>query len=219
MLLSSLFLTICLSGFAVAFLHAALPTHWLPFVLTARIQGWSRSKTLGVTALVGLVHVLFTSILGVLVAWLGIQVSEAAEGPFAWLAGGTLILIGLVHLSRQVLGIKHHCNTCSRCNPHLPAGSSLELTSDLVAIGGLIAILTFSPCEAFLPIYISGAGFGWGGFLMLSVILAAATLSSMLLFTFLTMAGMKKMNLKYFEEQESAIMGIIFCIFGLVVIM
>ena len=30
-------------GFATAFLHAALPTHWLPFVLVGRAQRSSRS--------------------------------------------------------------------------------------------------------------------------------------------------------------------------------
>ena len=43
----TLFLSIVALGFGVAFLHAAIPTHWLPFALTARGQGWSLGKTLG----------------------------------------------------------------------------------------------------------------------------------------------------------------------------
>ena len=39
------FTTIAVTGFTVAFLHAAIPTHWLPFVLTARVQKWNRSET------------------------------------------------------------------------------------------------------------------------------------------------------------------------------
>jgi len=30
--------TILITGFGVAFFHAAIPTHWLPFVLAARAQ-------------------------------------------------------------------------------------------------------------------------------------------------------------------------------------
>ena len=72
----ALFTTIALTGFTVAFLHAAIPTHWLPFVLTARVQKWNRSKTLLVTGLAGSGHVLFTAVLGFLVAWFGIALND-----------------------------------------------------------------------------------------------------------------------------------------------
>src|SRR3712207_8841841 len=42
------------------------PTHWLPFVLTARVQRWGKLKTLGITALAGSGHVLMTALLGLL---------------------------------------------------------------------------------------------------------------------------------------------------------
>ncbi len=45
---------IAATGFTVAFCHAAIPTHWLPFVLTARVQKWNKSKTLLITMLAGL---------------------------------------------------------------------------------------------------------------------------------------------------------------------
>ena len=38
------FLTIATTGFTVAFLHAAIPTHWLPFVAVARVQKWSHGR-------------------------------------------------------------------------------------------------------------------------------------------------------------------------------
>ena len=84
------------TGFTVAFYHAAIPTHWLPFVLTARAQTWSRGKTLLVTALAGLGHVLFTALLGFLVAWCGIALSDKIGGWFPWIAGGALVAFGLV---------------------------------------------------------------------------------------------------------------------------
>ena len=45
--------TIAATGFTVAFFHAAIPTHWLPFVLVARARQWSRTKTLLVTVFAG----------------------------------------------------------------------------------------------------------------------------------------------------------------------
>ena len=35
------------AGLVTAFLHAALPTHWLPFVLVGRAQRWTLPRMLG----------------------------------------------------------------------------------------------------------------------------------------------------------------------------
>ena len=43
------FVTLAATGFAVGFLHAVIPTHWLPFVAAARAQHWTNTKTLAVT--------------------------------------------------------------------------------------------------------------------------------------------------------------------------
>ena len=96
-----LLLSIAATGFVVAFAHAAIPTHWLPFVLTGRAQRWSKAKTLIVVALCGSGHVLFTTLLGVLVVWLGIETRKWTEDVFPWIAGGALILFGLYYLVRQ----------------------------------------------------------------------------------------------------------------------
>ena len=55
----------------MAFFHAAIPTHWLPFVLVSRARGWSRGRTLVVAAFAGLGHVALTSLLGLGIAWFG----------------------------------------------------------------------------------------------------------------------------------------------------
>ena len=44
-------------------------------------------------------------------------------------------------------------------------------------------MLTFSPCEAFLPIYVSGIRFGWSGFALLTLILSTAAVAGVLVFT------------------------------------
>src|SRR6476659_522310 len=91
----AVFTTIAITGFTVAFLHAAIPTHWLPFVLTGRVQKWSRGKTLLVTAVCGSGHVLFTAVLGFLGAW------------FPRIAGGALLVFGLFYVYRQFSGHGH----------------------------------------------------------------------------------------------------------------
>lgn len=224
------------TGFAVAFLHAALPTHWLPFVLAAKGQGWSPGKTLAVTVGAGIGHVLATALLGVLVVWIGLEANEAIGRVFPALAGGVLIAIGLYYLVRQVRGrAGHHHWELRRVGVRSPghrhelpidpaSARSTEIIraeqprrSDLAVIAGLLTLLTFSPCEAFLPVYLSGLPFGWRGFAVLSLALSAATLSGMVLFTWATLAGLGRLPLQRLERFESGILGALLCLLGLIV--
>ena len=50
------------AGFLTAFLHAALPTHWLPFVLVGRAQRWTLPRMLGAVTAAGLAHIVTTAI-------------------------------------------------------------------------------------------------------------------------------------------------------------
>ena len=329
-----------MTGFSVAFFHAAIPTHWLPFVLTARVQKWSKSRTLAITTLAGCGHVLFTAILGFLIAWLGIALNDKIGRWFPWIAGGALIAFGLYHVIQQIRGKGHghshgagghaqdHDETDhgprdgllvntghsfveitvfetggppqfrlffydERKQPHpVPSaatvkietvrpdgtrqtfafrakGEYLESTSaipephefkaiiqlthgsrehtdevqfeehdhahgecdhdsdavqppprksDWAAIVSLLALLTFSPCEGFLPVYVSGVRYGWTGFFLLTLILSVATVAGMVVFTWLTLAGMEKLKLAFLEKYEHGILGGLLCLLGLLVI-
>jgi hypothetical protein len=89
------FISIVVTGFTVAFLHAAIPTHWLPFVVAAHAQQWNRTRTLAITGIAGAGHVLFTTALGVLVVWGGMAVNAKIGNAFPIVAGGALIALGL----------------------------------------------------------------------------------------------------------------------------
>lgn len=331
------FLSVVATGFVVAFAHAAIPTHWLPFVLAGRGQRWSKTKTLMVVALCGSGHVLFTTVLGALVVWLGIETSKWTGNVFPWIAGGALIVFGLYYLVRQARGGGHghhhfggghshgghdrgshdkdghdHASETKRIDAGhavlllevfedgvpprfrmraesaaaaLPRAAALSLEtlrpdgsrqtfsfaeragylesleeirepheftvslslchcghahrhevrfeehqhapslqpaaiapgsgsrsagmvkSDRAVILGLFTLLTFSPCEGFLPVYLSGITYGWMGFVVLSAVLALATIAGMVIFTWLTMSGMERLRLGFLERYESGILG------------
>src|SRR5205814_7821745 len=99
--------SIALTGFMVAFFHAAIPTHWLPFVATGRAQGWSRGKTLAITALAGTGHVGATALLGLLLTLFGVAVSAHVGAWFPRIAGGLLMALGLYFVFRQIFGRGH----------------------------------------------------------------------------------------------------------------
>lgn len=228
--------TIAITGFGVAFFHAAIPTHWLPFVLTARAQRWSHPKALAITALAGSCHVLFTAVLGFLLTLFGFAIHEKVGNWFPRIAGGALLLFGLFYLYRQMVGKVHGHSRVFGEDPqvhaaHHPPGDDhnhdLASTStdtlpapvsDRVAITSLLALLTFSPCESFVPFYVYGIRYGWIGFVILTGILSIATVAGMIIFTSLTLAGLRRINLGLLEKYELGLMGILLSVVGVLII-
>jgi ABC-type nickel/cobalt efflux system permease component RcnA len=215
--------TLAITGFVVAFFHAAIPTHWLPFVLTSRVQRWSRAKAITVTALAGSGHVAATAALGLGITWLGTAVSQSIGDWFPRIAGGVLLLFGLYYIIRQVRGRGHvhfpyphehlfeeHDHAQAHEPPRHP-------TSDRAAILSLLAFLTLSPCEGFLPFYVSGIRYGWSGFAVLTIILSLATVLGMVLFTSLALVGLGRIKLGLLEKYESLIMGGLLCVVAVLI--
>jgi hypothetical protein len=233
---STVLTTLAATGFTVAFFHAAIPTHWLPFVLVAKAHGWGKAKALAVAMFAGLGHIGLTLLLGLALAWFGLHIDEKIGHVFPKIAGGLLVAVGGYYFWRQgrgkgichhpVPGGHHHAD--EHCGQEAEGHSHWvgELKdSDLIApktgewaaISGLFFMLTLSPCEAFLPIYISGVQFGWTGFFVLSGILAVATLAGMLVFTWLALLGLEKFEVKKFERYEAAVLGALFTLVGVLI--
>jgi len=240
------FTTLVVTGFTVAFLHAAIPTHWLPFVVAARAQHWNKTKTLAITGLAGAGHVLFTTMLGVLVAWGGIAINTKMSQAFPLIAGGALVAVGVFYLIRQIKGSRGHVHLfrphshhqheshahgegqlqehvhddhdTDHHGQHDECDTAQYRRSDWAVIAGLLALLTFSPCEAFLPVFLTGAKYGWLGFALLSSILAVATVAGMLVFTWLTLLGLRRLHLGAVAKYEPLAVGVVFCILGLTII-
>jgi nickel/cobalt exporter len=238
------FVTLLTTGFVVGFLHAVIPTHWLPFVVAARAQHWSRTKTLTVTGFAGAGHTIFTTALGVLVVWGGMKINSRLGSAFPYLAGGALIALGIFYLIRQIRGghghvhlfgtHSHHEHDHDEHRQHGHHPDSVDETieeeereieqdwsrqrSDWAAILGLFALLTFSPCEAFLPVFLTGAKYGWLGFALLSTVLAVATVAGMITFTWLTLLGLQRLRFRALEKYEPLIVSGVFCLLGILVI-
>ncbi|PTX91248.1 hypothetical protein [Opitutus sp. ER46] len=229
--------TIAALGFTVAFFHAAIPTHWLPFVLVGRARRWGRGKTILVTVAAGLGHVALTSLIGLGIAWLGFELSATLGEVFHYIAAGVLAVMGGFYLWRQWrgMGICHHHPPGSQHRPDPHCGEEhddhthwdeelkdshlvSQRAGDTAAVGGLFLMLTVSPCEAFLPVYLSGVQFGWRGFVVLSVILALAALAGMTLFTWLALFGFDRIRIQRFERHEAGLLGILFLALAVLVV-
>src|SRR3954463_6028570 len=114
------FITLAGSGLAVAFIHAAIPTHWLPFVVVARAPGWSRGRALLMVTLCSGGHVLMTTALGVALAWFGLRINERWGNWYPIIAGLALVALGLLVLVRHWRGGTHGHGDLLGAHSHPP---------------------------------------------------------------------------------------------------
>lgn len=198
---------ILLTGLGIATLHASIPTHWLPFVMASRSQHWSWLKTQKVIFIAGFGHILMTTVLGILIFVVGREFLERYETTFLILACAAIGLFGIYNINQHLRGHRHsHCKNPNHHHHH--AAEYKKTAQDGWAILSLLSLLTFSPCESFLPVYLSAVSHGWLGFMILSLILAFGTLSAMVFLTWLSLKGMAKLELHWLEDYEKLITGI-----------
>lgn len=201
-------------GLIAAFLHAALPTHWLPFVLVGRAQKWSLQRTLASVATAGLAHVATTAILGGLLVAAGLALDQWVAGIVPHLSAILLFAFGGFYLVKATL---------RRPAPVTPSGHVLDLTEPTVshaaAFWGLVALLALSPGEVLLPIYMSSAHEGLGALSLLTLAFAVGTIAGMGVFTLLARAGASLLKLEKWARYEGAILGLALIVLGLLVVL
>lgn len=202
-------LTLTATGFSVAALHAAMPTHWLPFIMIGRARGWSRRRILGAVALAGGGHILATAVLGVALAFFGWELSERFDAVFHWVVAALLIGLGAWLAFRSP-----HGRGCGHCQGQ----KFIPEPTDRAALWGLFLTLTLSPCELFLPVYLTAVPHGWTGIVWLSVVLAVATFAGMLTLTWLTLRGMQRFQSTWFDRLGSRAMGALLIVLGVTAI-
>lgn len=232
-----IYTSLILAGLTVSFLHAILPTHWLPFVLAGRAQRWTLGRTLWIAVLAGGGHVLMTTLLGVIIVWAGVTLSSYIEIWSVPITAGILALFGAYYIVSHLRGGTHHhhhhhisaleteqdhddCEHESHSH-HSGHGEVPKRTfsPDTVAVTSLIALLAFSPCEGFLPIYLSAMPYGWTAFAVLAGVLAVGTLTGMILFTGLTYAGVRRLKLTWLEHYEDLLLGSVLIILAAAVVL
>lgn len=195
-------------GLFMSAVHAALPTHWLPFVLVGRAQDWNLARVCIVVVLAATVHVLTTATLGSVVMVLGIALDRWTDGVLPHLSAALLFLFGAFYLARY-----WHRTTvpdCKGCEHDEPR------VSDRAAIAGLVAVMAASPGEVLLPVYLGSATEGWAVFAGLTAGFWMGTLVGMLAFTALAMAGYSVLRMERWARYEGVVLGLSLIVLGFV---
>lgn len=189
------------AGFVVALLHAALPTHWLPFVAVGRAQGWKTPTVLGVTAVAALAHIASTAVVGAALTLAG-SIAPWITRMMPLLSAVVLFGFGLWYLIR---GLRRSATLTGAGL----APAERAPVSDAAAAWGLIGFLVASPGEALLPVYVGAGVHGWGVVAALTVAFAAGTVLGMVVFTGLALAGVERFRLQRLARFEGMALGLL----------
>ncbi|MGH7018887.1 MAG: hypothetical protein ACREEY_03345 [Brevundimonas sp.] len=197
-------------GFVAAFLHAALPTHWLPFVLVGRAQRWSLMRVITVAVTAGLAHIASTAIVGSLIVAAGLALNAWIGGLLPHLSAALLFIFGAFYLARASLQ-----------KPITATGPEAEVpepaVSNRAAFWGLVLMMAVTPGEVLLPIYLSSATEGVGALALLTLAFAAGTVLGMTLLAALASAGYSILRLERWARYEGAILGVALILIGFLV--
>jgi len=210
----------------IGFVHTLTgPDHYLPFIVIGKARNWSLSRTMGITALCGIGHVLGSVVLGLVGIGLGLAVGQLniIEGVRGDIAAWLLISFGLIYAVwglRQALRnrphehVHHHSDGTAHTHHHSHhhehshvhdggSGSGRNLTP-----WALFVIFVLGPCEPLIPILMyPAATSSFAGLLLVATIFAVVTIATMLLMVFLARRGIRLIPMQRIERYTHAIAG------------
>ena len=227
--------TLLLAGTAVTigFVHTLVgPDHYLPFIVMGEARRWSIRKTMLITFLCGLGHVLSSIVVGFIGIAAGISLSklEFLEGFRGNIAAWLLIAFGLVWMLislRKLYRRKKHVHTHSHADgtahehehDHFSGHSHVHL-ADRKNLTPWILFLIFvlGPCEPLIPILMyPAAQNNIGGVVIVSLLFSAATIATMMAVVLAFRLGLSHINLRPLERWVNVIAGATIAVSGLAI--
>jgi nickel/cobalt exporter len=208
---------------SLGFIHTILgPDHYLPFIVLSEAKKWTTRKTMFITFLCGLGHVLSSVVLGLVGIAVGISVSklvsvESFRGNIAaWLFiafGLVYMIISIRNLYRKkkhthshyhIGGDKHvHEHTHIETHSHVHEKDVVKTTPWI-----LFLIFIFGPCEPLIPIIMyPAAENNIPGAVAVSLLFSVVTIATMMGIVLAFKLGFSKINLKPVEKYSNVIAG------------
>lgn len=217
---------------SIGLVHTVLgPDHYLPFIVMSRARRWSLSRTLIISFLCGLGHVLSSVGLGFLGLGLGIAVSrlEGIEAARGGLAAWLLIIFGFTYF---IWGLHRALKKKEHAHPHLhPSGEEhdhahvhqhehyhlhAERKETSLTPWILFTIFVFGPCEPLIPLIMyPAARHNLFGVVLLTVAFGLTTILTMLILITLASWGLSFLTLGRLEKYVHALAGAMIFVSGL----
>jgi nickel/cobalt exporter len=208
---------------SLGFIHTILgPDHYLPFIVLSEAKKWTTRKTMFITFLCGLGHVLSSVVLGLVGIAVGISVSKlvSVESFRGNIAAWLFIAFGLVYMIISIRNLyrkkKHtHSHYHIGGDKHVHEHAHIETHShvhekDVVKTTPwiLFLIFIFGPCEPLIPIIMyPAAENNIPGAVAVSLLFSVVTIATMMGIVLAFKLGFSKINLKPVEKYSNVIAG------------
>ena len=221
-----------ISSLAVGFFHTLTgPDHYLPFIVLGTTRKWDNKKTAFVVIICGLGHILSSVLLGLFGIALGAALTgllkiESARGEIAsWL----LIGLGLAYMiwgirqsykNKAHSHLHNHENTIHDHN-HDHHGTHIhvhETDKKSITPWVLFLVFVFGPCEPLIPLLMyPSANQNYLLIGTVAIVFGLATISAMLVMTFLGIYGISLINPGSIERHIHALAGLTILLCGVAI--
>ena len=221
------------TAISIGFIHTILgPDHYLPFILLSQAKNWSTKKTMLITFICGIGHVLSSVVLGLIGIAVGISVSKivSVESFRGNIAAWLFISFGLVYM---IISIRTLMKKKKHSHPHLHTDGNKHLhehdhhrghshfhQEDIVKTTPwiLFLIFVFGPCEPLIPILMYPASeHNITGAIIVSFLFSIVTITTMMSVVLAFKMGLNKINLKPVEKYSHLIAGTMIFVSGLAI--
>ncbi len=214
---------------SIGFFHTIIgPDHYLPFILMRRSRNWSFHKTVWVTTVCGIGHVLGSVILGFVGISLGLAVGflESVEALRGDIASWLLIGFGTAYAVWGIrIGLRagehthdhdHNGDYHHHSHHHLSHHTHLHGDPKKITPWALFIIFVLGPCEPLIPLLMYPAAQGsWWQVGLVTLSFGLTTVITMVLVVIFASKGMIHLRLGKFEKYTHALAGLIIALSGL----
>lgn len=218
---------------SIGFFHTVFgPDHYLPFIVMSKARKWALPKTMFITFLCGIGHIMSSVVLGFIgiafgIAIMKLEAFEAFRGNIAAWAfigfGFAYFVWGIhqaiknkphAHVHAHLDGENHdhdHAHKYEHVHAHKEAKSNITPWI-------LFTIFVLGPCEPLIPILMyPAAKKSIAGLIGVTLTFGAATVATMMSIVILLSLGIKIVPLGKLERYSHALAGATICLSGIAI--
>jgi nickel/cobalt exporter len=212
---------LCITAASIGFFHTIIgPDHYLPFIVMSKARNWGLRKTLGLTLICGIGHVLSSVVLGLIGVAIGVALGklEAFEAMRGGLAAQAMMIFGFTyciwgvwqaiknkphthkHLHQEEEGASthehEHTHTHAHAHVHEPKSTRKALTPWV-----LFTIFVLGPCEPLIPMLMyPAAKQSIHGTVLVAAVFCLVTVTTMLSVVLVSSWGFRFIKLRSIER-------------------
>jgi len=197
--------SLLIGSLLISLLHAVIPNHWLPVLAIGKRHGWSLAETSRITFMAGMAHVVSTIIIGLLLAVIGVKLSERIEYFTRIIAPCILIIMGLYFVRQHYT--HHHF--------HLEEKQIEKKTKGSI-ITALVVAMFLSPCMEIEAYFFLAGTKGWYVLVGVALMYSVISIAGMMIWVRIVYKGLLKVNWHKWEHNAGIITGLVLIITGII---